>query len=69
MRGQMAGEVDFQMLLFILFFAGATLAVALTRRRKRKYPLQSRCRLCGRTLDLYRDRESICQDCHKLERV
>ena len=57
------------MLIFILFFAGATLAVALMRRKKRKYPLQSRCRLCGRTLDIYRDKEGICLDCYKLERI
>jgi hypothetical protein len=65
----MATEVDLQMMIFIVFFAGATLLVALTRRRKRRFPVAERCSMCGRTLDSNLDREGLCRDCYKLGRV
>jgi hypothetical protein len=63
----MASEVDLQVLVFMIFFALATIFVLLTRRRKKKYRFVTRCISCGRTLDSS-DRDDLCSDCYRISR-
>ena len=65
----MASEVDLQVLIFMIFFALATITVFLTRRRKKRYQFVTRCTACGRTLDPGRDKGDLCSDCHRISKI
>lgn len=64
-----ASDIDVQMLIFVAFFALATLVVSLTKRRRRRYPVSDRCRLCGRSLEGQVERDGLCSDCYRLGRI
>jgi hypothetical protein len=64
-----ASDIDVQMLIFVAFFALATLVVSLTKRRRRRYPMSDRCRLCGRSLEARAGRDGLCSDCYRLGKI
>ncbi len=64
-----ASDIDVQIIIFIMFFALATLVVSLTKRRRRRYPVSDRCIMCGRSLEGQFEKEGLCRDCYRLGRI
>jgi hypothetical protein len=64
-----ASDIDVQIIVFVIFFALATLVVSLTKRRRRRYPVSDRCRICGRSLEGQVEKNGLCSDCYRLGRI